>query len=199
MTASSSPNPLTTAAAAFEQELARYEKVSLELKRTKVTSQKTLHRTQRLLGESVESEEELGVRLQALLEAMNGARQRQQTSMEMALAAAQELQTRAGMFTELLARVSALGQRARDAGGPVAQIVAEKASGGSADHILALLHEVSAQMSEIVGEANAIEQAATADEWPEIAKEVRSLRQQVQSAHAKVLSTCSDVGAHASS
>ncbi len=192
-------SPLTAAALAFEQELARYEKICSELHRGKVSSQKTLTRTQRLLGESVECEEELGAKLRLLLDAMNGARDKQQASMEWALAAAQDLQKRADMFTELLTRVNALGEQARDVSGPVAAIVAEKDAGASPDRLLSLLNAVSTQMSGIIAEATAIEKAADADDWPEIAREVRSLKQQVQSAQAKVVSTCGSVGARASS
>jgi hypothetical protein len=192
-------NPLTAAALAFEQELSRYEKICTELHRSKVTSQKTLTRTQRLLGESVECEEELGGKLRLLLEAMNGARDKQQTSMEWALAAAQDLQKRADMFSELLARVNALGEQARDISGPVAAIVAEKDAGASADRLLTLLHGVSAKMTDIIREATALEKAADDEDWPELAREVRSLKQQVQSAHGKVVSTCGNVGARASS
>ncbi len=192
-------NSLTAAAAAFEQELSRYEKICTELHRGKVSSQKTLTRTQRLLGESVECEEELGAKLRLLLEAMNGARDKQQASMEWALAAAQDLQKRADLFTELLTRVNALGEQARDISGPVGAIVAEKDAGASPDRLLSLLNGVSAKMSEIISEASAIEKAADADDWPEIAREVRSLKQQVQSAQAKVISTCGSVGARASS
>lgn len=191
--------PLATAAEAFEHELSRYERISLELKRTTVTSQKSLHRTQKLLSDSAESEEALGVQLQGLLQAMNGAREKQQSCMEWALAAAQALQTRATSFNELLSRVSTLGERAREVGQPIATIVSEKAQGASADQLLSRLNALSEQMLEIVTEANAIERTATDDQWPEIAKDVRSLRQQVQSAHAKVVSSCQDVGSHASS
>ncbi len=198
-TTSQAQQALTAAAAVFEDELSRYEKICTELSRGKVVSQKTLSRTQRLLGESVECEEELGAKLRLLLEAMNGARDRQQASMEKALAAAQDLQKRADMFTQLLSRVSALGEQAREISGPVAEVVAEKDAGASPDRLLSLLNGVSTKMTAIIQEAVAIEKAADEDDWPEITREVRSLKQQVQSAHAKVASTCGSVGAHASS
>ena len=63
MSSPSSSDSLAAAAAEFERELARYEKISGELSRTTVRSQKTLSRTQKLLSESADCEEALGVRL----------------------------------------------------------------------------------------------------------------------------------------
>src|SRR4051812_39798978 len=103
---------LAEAAAAFERELEQYEKLTSELKRTPVRSEKTLQRTKRLLNESVECEQQLGILLQGLLVAMNCARDRQQVCMELALEAVQSVQTRALEFQTMLERVSDLGQKA---------------------------------------------------------------------------------------
>jgi len=106
--------PLTAAAAAFEHELERYERLTSELGRTPVRSDKSLSRTKRLLSEAAECEEGLGRLLHGLLAAMQGARDKQQTSMERVLEAAHGVQTRASEFTALLERVAELGHKARD-------------------------------------------------------------------------------------
>jgi hypothetical protein len=191
---SSGHGPLSEAAADFERELARYEKISNELMRTTVRSQKTLSRTQKLLGESAECEDALGARLRALLEAMNGARDTQQACMEKTLAAARNLQTRAGEFTALLERVSALGARARDTSEPAIQALTESAKGEQSSGLMGSLEELGDKMLGIVKEAEAIEQDAASGDWPDISRDVQSLKQQVIAAHGKIVQATGTVG-----
>jgi len=194
---SSEPNEsvsLSEAAAEFERELNRYEKIGNELSRTVVRSQKTLSRTQKLLGESTECEEELGRRLRVLLEAMNGARDKQQRSMEQTLAAAQNLQTRATEFTALLERVAELGTRARETSEPAVRAVSESVEGERGAALLSSLESIGDRMTAIIRDAEQIAKDAEAGDWPDIAREVQSLRQQVISAHGRVVQATSSVG-----
>jgi chromosome segregation ATPase len=191
---SSALGPLSAAAADFERELARYEKISNELGRTTVHSQKTLSRTQKLLGESAECEDALGQRLRALLEAMNGARDTQQTCMEKTLAAAKNLQNRASEFTALLERVSALGARARDTSEPAIAALTESAKGEQNSGLLGSLEDLGDQMLSIVKEAELIAKDAEHGDWPDISRDVQSLRQQVIAAHGKIVQATTTVG-----
>jgi len=186
--------PLSAAAADFERELARYERISNELSRTTVRSQKTLSRTQKLLGESAECEDALGQRLRALLEAMNGARDTQQTCMEKTLGAAKNLQQRASEFTALLERVSALGAQARDTSEPAIQALTESAKGEQSSGLMSSLEELGDKMLNIVKEADAIEKDAVSGDWPDIARDVQSLKQQVIAAHGKIVQATGTVG-----
>jgi chromosome segregation ATPase len=188
MSSHSSPlGPLSEAAADFERELARYEKISSELGRTQVRSQKTLSRTQKLLTESAECEEALGQRLRAMLEAMNGSRDKQQSCMEQTLAAAKNLQTRANEFTALLERVSALGTRARETSEPAIAALTESANGQRDQNLVGSLEALADRMLSIIRDAEVIEKDASAGDWPDIARDVQSLRQQINAAHGKVV------------
>jgi hypothetical protein len=196
--ASSSANlgPLTAAAADFERELARYEKIGAELSRTTVRSQKTLARTQKLLTESAECEETLGLRLRALLEAMNGARDKQQQCMEQTLTAARNLETRAHEFSALITRVAALGSRARETSEPAMHALAESNEkqadpGGT---LLRSLEELGDRMQNIIQDADLIARDAEAGDWPEVARDVLGLKQQVIAAHGKVVQATSSAG-----
>jgi hypothetical protein len=189
------PGPLTAAAAEFERQLAEYEKISGELARTTVRSQKTLSRTQKLLGESAECEEALGTRLRALLEAMNGSRDRQQVCMEQTLAAARNLQSRATAFTVLLERVTALGVRARETSEPAIVALQETVNGERPDGLVTSLEELGDRMVSIIREADAIAKDAEHDDWPDITRDVQSLKQQVTSAHGRVIQALNTVGA----
>jgi hypothetical protein len=178
---------LAGAATEFETELARYEKITSELRRTPVTSEKTLQRTRRLLGECAECEQQLSVLLQQLLQAMNRARDRQQTCMQHSLDAASSLQSRANEFQELLERVAKLGQLARDVNEPVSIVNTSKEEGASTERMLAALNEVGARIDGTLREADSISAAATDGDWPEIAREVKNLKQQMQAARGRVM------------
>lgn len=191
---SPSSGPLTEAAADFERELARYEKISNELGRTTVRSQKTLSRTQRLLTESAECEEALGQRLRKMLEAMNGSRDKQQVCMEQTLAAAKNLQTRANQFTALLERVTALGARARETSEPAIEALTESAKGQRDAGLLGSLEALGDRMLAIIREAEEISRDADQGDWPDIARDVQSLKQQIVSAHGRVVQATTAVG-----
>ncbi len=186
--------PLSEAAAAFERELARYERISGELGRTTVRSQKTLSRTQRLLAESAECEDALGARLRELLAAMNQSRDKQQAGMEQTLAAAKALQARATEFTALLERVAALGQRARETSEPAVRALAESAGGERGQALFGSLEAFGDRMLQIIGEAEQIAEDAERGDWPDIARDVHSLKQQVVAAHGKIVQACNQVG-----
>lgn len=192
--ASSPSGPLAHAAAEFERELARYEKIAAELGRTPVRSQKTLVRTQKLLSESAECEQTLGARLRALLEAMNGARDKQQRSMEQTLAAARALETRASEFSALLERVSALGSRARETSEPAMQALADSKESEQGGLLIRSLEELGDRMQTIIHDADAIARDAETGDWPEVARDVQSLKQQVIAAHGKLVQATSAAG-----
>jgi DNA repair exonuclease SbcCD ATPase subunit len=183
---------LAGAADHFEQELARYERLSSELARTTVQSEKSLGRKRHLLDEFTESEAELGVRLKSLLVAMNEARERQQHCMEVAVKAATDLRERAEQFSELMAKVTELGERARTASQPAGPLLTEADAKVSAE-ALAPLDHVSEQIHSVLSEADAIARSASAQNWPEVARDVNSLRQQLSSMHAKVTRLRADV------
>ncbi|MET0341894.1 MAG: hypothetical protein ABW252_12890 [Polyangiales bacterium] len=190
----SAPRSLSAAAADFERELARYEKLAAELRRTKVHSQKTLSRTQKLLGEATECEEALGDRLRSLLEAMNGARDAQQACMEQTLTSAHELQRRATAFTTLLERVAALGTKARESSEPAIEAITRSSQGERGPQLMSSLEALGDRMVAVIAEADHIAQDAESDDWPEIARDVKSLKQQMQAAHGRVVQACTAVG-----
>lgn len=197
--AKKSEGPLTAAASAFEVELERYERIAAELHRTEVSSEKTLSRSKKLLGESSECEQRLGALLGQLLQAMNGARETQQTSMQHALDAAQRLQRRADELNSLLARFAKLGEQAREVNEPVASIMAAQSSGASAEEILPALNDARGRMETIISGADAIATAAAEGNWPDLVREASALRDQVQASRNKLLRAHRDVAERAPS
>jgi DNA repair exonuclease SbcCD ATPase subunit len=183
---------LARAADDFEQELSRYERLCSELARTRIQSEKSLTRKRRLLEEFSEREAELGARLKGLLGAIHNARERQQRCIETAVAAANELQERAAQFSELMASVAALGERARIVSQPASELTAgadDKATAG----VIAPLDHVNEQLDSVARDADAIARSADEQDWPEVARDVRSLRQQLSAMHAKLSRLRADV------
>lgn len=176
---------LAGAADHFEQELARYERLSGELARTSVQSEKSLGRKRQLLDQFTDSEAELGVRLKALLVAMNEARERQQHCMDVAVRAATELRERAEQFSALMDQATQLGERARAATQPADSFLSQGDAQVSSE-ALAPLDHVSEQIRNVLSEADALASSASEQNWPEVARDVNSLRQQLSSMHAKV-------------
>jgi polyhydroxyalkanoate synthesis regulator phasin len=185
---------LAEAAAAFERELANYEKLSLELARSPVRSEKTLSRARKVLNDAGDSEAELGRKLEDLSKAMVHARDRQQACMARIQEAMQGAQARADEFTALLERVAALGNKARDVNEPVARVLAARSSGEDPATLLASLSEVDSRMQDVVSDAETIFEDANKGDWPEVAKDVKSLQQQVQSVRNKVKQACVELG-----
>ena len=186
------PGELASAADHFEQELARYDKLSSELARTQVHSEKSLGRKRRVLEDFSASEVELGARLKTLLAAIHGARERQQRCMEVALTAANELRERASSFAELMAKVATLGERARSASQPAAPLLSQDDGKLSAE-VLTPLDQVSAQLHGVLLDADAIARTASEQNWPEVAQDVKNLRQQLNAMHAKITRLREDV------
>ena len=183
---------LARAADEFEQELARYERLSSELARTRIQSEKSLVRKRKLLEEFSEREAELGGRLKGILEAIHGARERQQRCLETALAAASELQERAAQFSELMAQVAALGERARDVSQP-AGVLTAGADDKATAAVLEPLDQVKEQLAIGARDADSVALSAEQQDWPEVARDVRSLRQQLQSMQSKLTKLRDDV------
>jgi chromosome segregation ATPase len=183
---------LARAANEFEEELTRFERLSSELARTRIQSEKSLTRKRHLLEEVSEREAELGARLKGLLGAIHTARERQTRCLETALAAASELQERAAQFSELMAKVASLGERAREVSQPASSLGASTDDKATAA-VLEPLDQVNEQLQSVARDAETIARAADEQDWPEIARDVRSLRQQLSSMHAKLTQLRADV------
>jgi DNA repair exonuclease SbcCD ATPase subunit len=194
-TTSKPEGQLTKAAAEFERELENYEKLSLELSRTPVRSEKSLSRARKLLTETNESEAELGKRLEGLSVAMRAARETQQACMDRIVEATSAAQRRAEEFAKLIERVALLGQKAHEVNEPVSRVLAAQAQDQDFSAMVTSLADVDAHMQSVVGDAEAVLSAAEDGDWPEVARDVRSLQQQVQSVRAKVKQAYQDLSA----
>ena len=153
-------------------------------------SEKSLSRARKLLADTNESEAELGRLLGDLSAAMRVARETQEVCAQRISDATQAAQRRAEEFAKLIERVALLGQRAHEVNEPVSRVLQAKAAEQDLSAVVSSLADVDAHMQSVVGEAEAVLNAAEDGDWPEVARDVRSLQQQVNSVRAKVKQAC---------
>jgi DNA repair exonuclease SbcCD ATPase subunit len=171
---------LATAAEALETELRRYAELATSLQASRLASEKDLRRAAQALNELRTSDARLGELVQALVAAVASARDRQQSQADAVRARTVEIARRSETLTSLLSRFEALGKDAAE----VNRLVQQSASGDSEangpGH--AGLQEADARLGRLADDARAIEQAAQAEEFMELARRAESTRTQLLSA-----------------
>ena len=186
--------PLARAASALEGELGEYEKFVVEIRRMNLTSEKAMHRAKALLEDCAAGEARMSERLQAFAAAVQDVQARQQICITEAVAAAEKIQERVQNRSQLLERFSALGDRARALNEPVAALEAKEGEANAQD-LLSTLSEVATRTEAVIDEAETLASDAQTNEWDDIAREARTLKQQIQSARNKILVAQRDVAA----
>lgn len=191
--------PLTLASMALEGELRSFEEIVDELGRLNVNSEKTLQRARVSLEACSEFEQKLAGKLRDFAEAMQLMQAKQQECMKNALEHAQRIQARNDARNALLARVNALGLRARDINAPMSELVADEAGQSDAAHVLEKIQDVGERLEAVIVEASAVATAARDEDWQDIARDADVLKQQLQSARNKVLVAQRNVASRAPS
>jgi hypothetical protein len=102
-------------------------------------------------------------------------------------------------LASLLEQFASLGERAKDVIEPVARILEQKASGAVPADLLAPLEEVKQRMNAVLEDAAQIVEKAEAQGWPDVARDAKALRQQVQAALNKVTLAQKNVAARSPS
>src|SRR6185312_8640539 len=103
------PSDLSAASEALEAELARFEELANTLKKIPLNSGKNLDRAAKATAEVTESQERVGARVGALVQAVSRVRERQEGTALSLHARVNEIQEKTIAFGELLQRLSALG------------------------------------------------------------------------------------------
>ena len=186
--------PLAKAAAALEDELHEYEKFVAEVKRMHLDNEKAMHRAKDLLEHCAAGEQRMAERLHTFAAAMQDVQVRQQSCVGEAVLAAEKIQGRLQNRSALLERFSALGDRARALTEPVAALEGKQGE-PTAQDLLTTLAEVATRAEAVVAEAEALSGDATSDDWPDIAREAATLKQQLLTARNKILLAQRDVAA----
>lgn len=178
--------PLVAAAAALDDELRAYDELAREARRIKFDSEKSLQRAIRIVQESQGRNDAIQEKLRALVAQIEEARGRQVDSLNTLLEAAKTVQARAQEHDALMARFAALGESAQRVNTLTLELSAKRSAGASESEILQGLGEIQLQMASVVGEAEALAQRATEQEWPDLARQADAVRQQVLAAKNKL-------------
>ena len=171
-------SPLCAAAMALDEALNRFEQLTEEAKRGKLDSQQSLERAARTTTEAAQTQEQLGVCMRALSDALSGIRERNQAAVSALALRAQEIQQRSETIADLLRRLAAIGEAAQ----ALTDVAAALKQRG-ADHQWA---EVEAKMGVVVDEARLLSEAATQADVPDLAERAGTLQKHVAAAKGKI-------------
>ncbi len=190
MSTSKPQTQLLEAAAAFDEELARFGRLVEAARSGPLNSQKNLQRAAHAFEQVGESERRLGETAQALVAALQGARQQQEVQAVALQGRAKEVEARTAIAADLLQRYGMVGQKAGELNSLVLEIAAQKTNGSSEpdEAIIARLAELRGRMGEIADGAAALVGAAREADFDDIARQADSLRQQIVAVSQKVAS-----------
>jgi hypothetical protein len=178
---------LVTAAAALEDEIRAFADLASQTKRESLDTDRSMSRATRALSDSALYHERIEEKLRALVAAIEGVRLQQQASVEALVAVSHTVELRAKSREAVLARFAELGSNAAQVNQLALELGTRRGDGASNQELFALLTELDARMGGVVSEAQAIAEAASADGWPEIARQADSIRQQTLAAKNKLV------------
>ncbi|MCP3105303.1 hypothetical protein LZ198_41190 [Myxococcus sp. K15C18031901] len=180
---------LVDAARALDEGLERFEALATQLEQAPLQSEKHLERASATLNSLADMDEQLRLRVGALVSAISRVRDRQQAQAEAVHQRAQVLQTRTEVFKELLVRYGALGQSAGELNVRMQEFAQQRQQAKTTEEQTALgasFQALQTRMTEVAGEAQALTQAADESDFGDIARQADSLRQQLLSARNKM-------------
>jgi chromosome segregation ATPase len=200
MSTTKSQTPLLEAAAAFDEELARFGRLVEAARSGPLNSQKNLQRAAHAFEQVGESEKRLGDTAQALVAALQGARQQQEVQALALQGRAKEVESRTAIAASLLERYGMVGQKAGELNSLVLEIAAKKTNGSSEpdEALIASLAELRGRMGEVADTAAALVSSAREADFDDIARQADSLRQQIVAVSQKVASIERALGPHPS-
>jgi uncharacterized coiled-coil DUF342 family protein len=179
-------SPLVEAAAQLEEELKRYEALTEEVARGAIHSRKSLMRVARLLQQAAECHEGIMKQVGVLSEAMTSTRGRQSSCAEKLVDAGKRVQERAAALQELLGRYDALGELSKALTADAAAITARKDE-ATPQAALEATGPLVERMQQAVDQATTLTDAARDADFTDLARDVDSVKQQLQSLRNQVM------------
>ncbi len=186
MPKSPSVSPLVAAAAAVDEELREYDDLAREAQRIVLDGEKALARAARVLQASTSRQPHIQQKLQALVAEIEGARERQQSSLDALVQVSRALEERATGFDTLMKRFAGVGESAQSIQRLTAEVAALKSSGAPETQLLEGIRNLEEHMAVVVTDAGQLARDAEAQGWPEIARQADGVRQQVGAAKNKL-------------
>jgi DNA repair exonuclease SbcCD ATPase subunit len=178
---------LTSSAAGLDGELRRYVELAATAVRVPLTSEKNIERAARAIADAAESEKRVLAHVQALVGAITGAREAQQSSTEALNAHASAVTRRRAELDARLARFAQLGEVAKTMNAAIQKVAGYKANPydanpTEADEMKNALTQVEEGMATVATHANELAAEATQASFEDLARQAESLRQQVLAA-----------------
>ena len=180
---------LTEAAQALDLELRKYEELAVVLQRERLDSEKNLRRAAQSLTALRESDARLGQNLQALVEAIGEARERQQANAKTVQTQADKIRERSETLTRLLGRWEALGEDAGQVNQLIQKLATERReANGSGDGagLAQTFEEVDARLGRLAEDAGTLSTSAEEERFGDLGRQAESLRLQLLSARNKL-------------
>jgi hypothetical protein len=180
------PSPLVEAAAALEGELREYDELAREAERIRIDGERGLRRAAAIVNESGGVSERIQERLRALVGEIEGARLRQVESLKVLLEAATTVEKRAQQHRVLMERFAALGEAAGHVNTLTLALSEKRSAGASDTELLHDLQGIQTHIALVLAEAETLSHCAREEQWPDLARQADSVRQQVSSAKNKL-------------
>ncbi len=174
------PSKLAQAVEALEDELRQLDRHTEAALKHELNSEKHLQQVASSLQAIGAMDSRLREAMNALMGALSELGQRQQTQMDVASARANALQARHELFQGLMTRYGALGVAAQELQAHLAQLT-------DADSPEAALPTIIEKLASLVGEAEGLESSAEEQNFIDLVRHARSLRQQLASAHVTMM------------
>jgi len=179
-------SPLVEAVSHLEEELRRYEALTVEIEKSPISSEKTLTRAAKAVNEAAACRDRLMACVGSLAAAMNDVRLRQESSLVRMAEAARHVSERAQAFQGLLARYASLGEVAKALNVRAASIVELRAGGAASGDVYDSVGELVLGMDRAIAEADAVSTAAKDAAFEQIARDADALKQQMASARNRL-------------
>ena len=175
---------LLAATRALSDDLDRFEKLSSELSRLVINSDKTLQRARRGLLECSEHEGKLAESLRGFALAMQTMQAMQQRCMDQTAQATERVRLRQEQRALLQERLQQLGGNASEISSLAASLPEspDRASG----ELLGRLQEVAQRLELVIAEAAEVSRLAHEDDWTDVERDTDSLKQQLLAAKNRV-------------
>jgi len=162
------PSSLSRVAASLEAEVVELEAISRSTRKIPLTSEKSIARAAKELGQALTLPDRLAAGLQALAAAMATMQTRQQAALEPLAAFATEIQRRHARLQEHMQAFAALGAAAAEVTLRIQTGEGERAE---------VLADVDGRLAVIAEDARALFDAAHEEDFPEVAREADALKQ----------------------
>jgi hypothetical protein len=185
---SAASGSLADAAESLENALRRFEELTVGACKVRLNSEKNLARAARAINEAAASQERIGHALHALVQHINVAQTRQQSTSERVFERAKEIQERTREFEGLMKELIAVGEEAGAITSELQRLneaTPPNTENGSSQ-LKPVLEAIALRMEQAAVRAKDVEERAIRGDLADVVRHADSLRQQIEAARSKL-------------